>query len=108
MLRLLVIRLCVVLFACAACAGTALAQLRTIPADAKRGEMRSKGNMDVEISGKAMQLSPGAQIRDANNMIVLPTAIPSGAKVKYQLDPQNFVHRVWILTPQEEAQPDVK
>jgi hypothetical protein len=62
--------------------------------------------MDVEIDGKAMRLSPGAQIRDAGNMIVLPTAVPAGAKVKYQLDPQNLVNRVWILSPQEVAQPD--
>jgi hypothetical protein len=81
-------------------------QLRSIPVEAKRGEIRSLGNMDVEIDGKAMRLSPGAQIRDAGNMIVLPTAVPAGAKVKYQVDPQNLVNRVWILSPQELAQPD--
>ena len=64
--------------------------------------------MDVEINGKQMQLAAGAQVRDASNLIVLPTAIPAGAKVKYLLDPQNFVFRVWILTPQEAAQPDAK
>jgi len=93
---------------CLFCALSSVAwgQFRSIPVEAKRGEIRSLGNMDVEIYGKAMRLSPGAQIRDAGNMIVLPTAVPAGAKVKYQLDPQNLVNRVWILSPQEVAQPD--
>jgi hypothetical protein len=86
----------------------ALAQFRTIPKDAKRGEIRSLGNMDVAIDGKKMRLSPGAQIRDTGNMVMLPTALPADAKVKYLLDAQNMVHRVWILSPQEIAQPDTK
>ena|SRR5689334_13368080 len=91
-----------------ALATAALAQLRTIPADAKRGQIRSTGQMGVEINGKQTQLSAGAQVRDASNMIIVPTAIPAGAKVKYLLDPQGQVFRVWILSPQEEAQRDAK
>jgi len=86
----------------------ALAQLRTIPKDAKRGEIRSLGNMDVAIDGKKMRLSPGAQIRDAGNRVLVPTALPAEVKIKYLLDGQNMVHRVWILSPQEIAQPDAK
>ena len=41
-------------------------------------------------------------------MIVLPAAIPAGVLVKYQLDAQGNVHRAWMLTPQEAAQPDAK
>ncbi len=84
------------------------AQFRTIPADAKRGEIRHAGQMDVEINGKKMRLSPGAQIRDPGNLIVLPGALPAGAPVKYLLDSQDMVQRVWILSPQEAAQPDPK
>ena len=86
----------------------ALAQFRSIPADAKRGEIRHVGQMDVEINGKKMRLAPGAQIRDAGNLIVVPAALPQGAKVKYLLDAQEMVNRVWILSPQEIAQPDPK
>ena len=86
--------------------GLAAAQFRTLPADAKRGEIRSLGSMDVEINGKPFRLAAGAQVRDAGNLIVLPTAIPAGAKVKYLLDAQDMVLRVWILSPQEVAQPD--
>ena len=86
----------------------AQAQFRTIPADAKRGELRHLEQMDVELDGRKLRLAPGAQIRDARNLVVVPTALPSGARVKYLLDAQGMVRRVWILTPQEAAQPDAR
>ena len=83
-----------------------LAESRTLPADAKRGEIRHVQDMLVEIDGKRMMLAPGAQIRNAQNLIIVPTALPPGAYVKYVLDAQGMVSRVWILTRQEAAQPD--
>jgi len=85
-----------------ACAPAA-AQLRTIPPDAKPAEMRHVGQNMVEVNGKPAQLSAGAQIRDESNRIIVPTALPAGAKVRYALDANGHVHRVWILTPQEAA-----
>jgi hypothetical protein len=84
---------------------TAAAQLRTIPADAKLGTMRHLRDTIVEIDGQRARLSAGAQIRSDTNMIVLPTALPPDSLVKYQLNEAGQVHRVWILTPQEAAQP---
>ena len=89
-------------------AGAAQAQFRTLPADAKRATMRHVQGMTVELDGKQTELAAGAQIRDANNMIVLPTALPSGSLVKFTRDLQGQVWRVWILSPQEAAQPDPK
>jgi hypothetical protein len=86
------------------CAAAA-AQLRTIPADAKLGTMRHLRDTIVEIDGQRARLSAGAQIRSDTNMIVLPTALPPDSLVKYQLNEAGQVHRVWILTPQEAAQP---
>jgi len=103
MIRILVASL---LFACAA--GSAQAQLRTIPADAKRATMSHVQGMTVEMDGKRTELAAGAQIRDANNMIVLPAALPHGVLVKFIPDPQGQVWRIWILSPQEAAQPDPK
>jgi hypothetical protein len=100
------IRVTLLALFCALSSAAAWGQFRSIPVEAKRGEIRSLGHMEVEINGKALHLAPGAQIRDAGNRIVLPTAVPAGAKVKYLLDPQNLVNRVWILSPQEAAQPD--
>jgi hypothetical protein len=83
-----------------------LAQSRPIPAAAKRGEIRHVQAMLVEINGKRMMLAPGAQIRNASNLIIVPSAVPPGAYVKYLLDAQGMVSRVWILTRQEAAAPD--
>ena len=90
------------------CTAGAGAQLRTIPADAKRAALSHVQGMTVEIDGTRTELASGAQIRDANNMIVLPVALPAGVLVKYLPDAQGQVWRVWILSPQEAAQPDPK
>ena len=87
---------------------TARAQLRTIPADAKRATMSHVEGMTVELDGKKMLLAAGAQIRDDRNMIVVPTMMPRGVLVKYQVDTQGMIWRAWILSPQEAAQADKK
>jgi len=86
--------------------GIAAAQLRTIPPDARRGTMSHLQDTIVDLDGQRVLLSQGAQIRGESNTIVVPTALPPGSLVKYQLDTAGHVHRVWILTPQEAAQPD--
>jgi hypothetical protein len=87
-------------------AHVAHAQFRTIPEDAKRGELRHVQDSLVEIDGDAMQLAPGAQIRDAENRIVLPVALPPRSLVKYVANAQGQLIKVWILSPVEAAQPD--
>ena len=93
-----------------------IAQVRSIPADAKRGLLTHIEGTSVNLretafyffgsGGKTMQLSSGAQIRDASNLIIPPAAVPPRSLVKYTLDPAGYVHRVWILTQQEAAQRD--
>ena len=87
-------------------AATAAAQLRTIPADAKRAEMSHVQENLVSLNGQPAQLSAGAQIRDTMNRIIMPATLPPGSIVKYQLDSAGLVHRVWILTPEEADKPD--
>ena len=88
-----------------ACFSTlALAQLRSIPKDAQFGEIRHLESMYVELNGKPVQLSPGAQIRDTNNRLVLPSSLTEKVQVGYQLDGAGLVHRVWILSPEEQKQ----
>ncbi|MBC7803217.1 MAG: hypothetical protein H7Y16_05000 [Candidatus Parcubacteria bacterium] len=106
MTRAVLLTICTALLALAA-AG-AQAQLRSIPAEAKRATLSHVQGMTVEIDGKKTVLAAGAQIRDANNMIVLPAALPAGVLVKYMPDMQGQVWRIWILSPQEVAQPDAK
>ncbi len=96
----------VLLLVFAATATGALAQLRTIPGDAKRGNIRHVQGMVVEIDGAARELAPAAQIRGPSNLIVVPAAVPEGALVKYIANEDGRILRVWILTPQEAAQLD--
>ena len=94
----------------------AVAQVRLIPADAKRGLLTHIEGTSVNLreagfswwwsDGKNMQLSSGAQIRDASNLIIQPAQVPPRSLVKYTLDQAGYVHRVWILTQQEAAQRD--
>jgi hypothetical protein len=84
----------------------ALAQGRTIPAEAKRGQLQHVEQNTVRMSGKLMRLSPSAQIRDASNLIIQPTSVPAGTLVRYTLDAHGYVHRVWILTLTEASQRD--
>jgi hypothetical protein len=89
-------------------AGAAEAQLRTIPPDAKRAKVKHVQGMTIAVDGKTAQLSAGAQIRDAENRVMVPTALTAESLAKVQLNPQGQVHRVWLLTPFEAAQPDPK
>ena len=84
--------------------GAALAQLRTIPEDAKRGTIRHVVEMDVLIDGVRERLAPGAQIRSAGNTVILPLAIPADAPVRYRRDVDGRVRQVWILSPEEATQ----
>jgi len=83
-----------------------LAQLRTLPDDAKRARMDHVQGMVVDVNGTRMQLSSGAQIRSQENRILVPGALPPSSLVKYLVDAAGNIHRVWILTDEEAARPD--
>ena len=85
-------------------AAAAFAQLRTIPADAKRAKMSPVQERIVQLDGKREMLAPGVQIRDAANRIIVPNALPANSLVKYRRDAHGAVREVWILTPKEAAQ----
>jgi hypothetical protein len=95
-LRLLIVCSCML-------PGVAQAQLRAIPEQAKDGDMRHVRETLVSINGVQLLLAPGVQIRDESNRLIVPTAVPPGAKVKYLLDNEGLVRQVWILSPQEAA-----
>jgi hypothetical protein len=84
--------------------GAAHAQLRSLPAHAAHGKIRHLQDMVVQIDGKQARLARGAQVRDAHNRILVPTAIPAGSLVRYTINPQGELAAVWILTTHEAAQ----
>lgn len=87
-------------------AGNVAAQLRTIPDDSKRGVIRHVQELMVSIDGKNVLMAPGGNIRDRNNFIIVPTALPpGGALVDYMLDMNGQVFRAWILSEEEARRP---
>jgi len=71
-------------------------------------EMTFAGLDSVAVDDTAYRLSPGAQIRDTRNFIVLPSHIRGEFKVRAVMDNNGQVHRVWLLTPEEAAVVDPK
>jgi hypothetical protein len=81
------------------------AQARNIPEQAKAGAITHLQDMIVSINGVAVRLAPGVQIRDQQNLLIVPTALPPGSQVKYLFDQDGLVRQVWILTPAEAQAP---
>ncbi len=60
----------------------------------------------ITLDGKPDRLSPGARIRNAQNMLVMSnTLIGQRLVVNYTREAAGMVHEVWILTPPEAALP---
>jgi hypothetical protein len=85
------------------------AQMRTLPADAERGFIRHIEGSRVSIDGRPMQLAPGAAIRGPDNLIIVPTALPSDSVLaEYLTDSDGQISRVWLLSPAEAARDKAK
>lgn len=86
----------------ACCAGTALAQVRDFPAAALRGTLVVTQPPIVLMDGVSTRLSPGARIRNAENLMVLSASLLNQSlTVNYTRDTHGLVHEVWILTAAE-------
>jgi hypothetical protein len=82
--------------------GAATAFERPFPAATKRGIMTPAPHPIVVIDGQNRQLAPGARIWNQDNLIEMPAALRgSNLPVRYTLDSQGDVDRIWILTPEE-------
>jgi hypothetical protein len=80
--------------------------VRPFPAAAVRAAMVVTQPPEIEIDGKPERLSPGARIRDANNMLVLSgTLVGKRYLVNLVREPVGLVHDVWILTEAEARLP---
>ena len=88
-----------------ASAAFAQGMVREAPRDVKPALMAVSATPPlVAIDGVQTRLSPGARIRDTNNMLVLSGAL-AGQTVPtvYKRDSTGLVHEVWLLTPEEYA-----
>lgn len=76
--------------------------LRHFPNSAQRGEFEVTSPPNVLLDGKPVRLSPGARIKNPNNMLVMSASLV-GKKliVNYLMDFQGMIHEVWILNATE-------
>ena len=82
----------------------ALAQsLRQLPDDMVVTTMVARGGASVMLGERQVMLSPAAQVRTAENMIVVPSNLYGSYVVGVKTDFQGMVNRIWILSPQERA-----
>lgn len=75
--------------------------VRMLPEESKTGSMLPPGDWQVQIDGKTYPFSPGIQIRNELNMIVLPSMVQEAVKVRFTTDIAGAVHRIWILSAAE-------
>ena len=85
--------------------GTASAQqVRDFPPNALRGKLVVQAPPQITLDGKPDQLSPGARIRNPQNMFVMSATLTGQPLVvNYTRESNGMVHEVWLLTPQEAA-----
>ncbi len=85
-----------------ACLAQAEDGLRQFPKQALRGYLEVTAAPLVQLDGKQDRMSPGARIRNAQNLIVLPGALRGQTLVvNYVREMNGLIHEVWILTPRE-------
>ena len=90
------------LAAAAVCAQTVV---REAPKDVKPAIIAVSTTPPViTVDGKEDRLSPGARVRDRNNMLVLSGALAGQTLYTvYRRDGAGLVHEVWLLDEQEYA-----
>jgi hypothetical protein len=86
-------------------ASPAAAQVqRSFPQNALRGTIVFGTAPDIAVNGQPARLAPGSRIRDAANMLLVPSAVHGGKfLVHYTIDTYGLVKDVWVLTPGEAA-----
>ena len=93
-------------FLLATCVYSAAAYERPFPLNAKRGTMTPAVYPAIIVDGKQRELSPGAQIFNANNTIEMPNSLRgSNIVVNFTENNQSQIHRIWMLSPQEASKP---
>ena len=87
-------------------AHAALAQgiVRQPPKDVRPARMAVTAPPEIALDGQADRLSPGARIRNVQNLVVMSGSL-SGQTVPvvYRRDASGLVHEVWMLTEDEYA-----
>ena len=78
--------------------------IRTPPADVKPAYLTVTAPPEITLDGQPDRLSPGARIRNTNNLLVLSgSVVGQKLPVLFRRDSAGLVHEVWVLTEEEYA-----
>ena len=78
--------------------------VREPPKDVRPARMAVGAPPDISLDGKPDRLSPGARIRNVQNLVVLSGSLAGQTvPVVYRRDDAGLVHEVWMLTNDEYA-----
>jgi len=79
--------------------------IREAPKDVKPGVIAVSATPPIiSVDGQPDRLSPGARVRDRNNMLVLSGALAGKTLYTvYRRDAAGLVHEVWLLNEEEYA-----
>ena len=79
--------------------------VRQFPPQALRGTLVVTQPPHITLDGKPAQLSPGARIKGANNLLVMSASlVGQELTVNYTTEQLGLVHEVWILNAAEAAE----
>lgn len=79
--------------------------VREAPRDVRPARMAVATPPQITLDGQADRLSPGARIRNVQNLVVLSGSLAGhSVPVLYRRDGAGMVHEVWMLTESEYAQ----
>ena len=76
---------------------------RQIPSTAVLGQMQTRQANVVAINGTDWLVSPGATVRNERNLLTNLTALYSQRVVRYTVNSQGMVDKIWILDEQESS-----
>ncbi len=92
------------LFALCTGASAQLVQSRPLPANGERGRIGATQPLPhVQIGNRVMRLAPGGVIYDQQNRSIVHAHLPPGSEVLYTRDANGDIHRIYILTPEEQS-----
>ncbi|GBG01951.1 hypothetical protein AZSI13_12780 [Azospira sp. I13] len=84
---------------------------RVIPPQASAGKLYAVRQGQAAISNYVYRLAPGVQFRNGDNLIILSDTLANLGEpliVRYTVDVNGDLFRVWILTPNEIANLDLR
>lgn len=78
--------------------------VREAPRDVQPARLVVTAPPEITLNGKPDRLSPGARIRNTNNLLLLSASVVGQElPVVYRRDAAGLVHEAWVLTPEEYA-----